>query len=260
VEVSAKANGETVTSSVTIKVVEVGPYGGTAAVIPGKIEAENYDNGFAGKAFNDLSDGNVCDDYTNYYRSDDVDIKKISDGVAIGHCQKGEWMNYTVNVESDGEYDVVLRVGTGNSDGGKMTVAIGNVTKELSIDKTGEWGTFADVEVGKMKLTKGEQVMKLSIDKDWIDVDWISFKKDPSSVADFANNNVITVLPNPASSKIEILGAGDEFKTEFISLAGSVVKTSNVKVVSLEDVASGVYMLRITTPNETVVKKLVVKK
>ncbi|MEE1177361.1 MAG: T9SS type A sorting domain-containing protein, partial [Paludibacteraceae bacterium] len=71
---------------------------------------------------------------------------------------------------------------------------------------------------------------------------------------------VITVLPNPASSKIEIIGAGDEFKAEFISLAGSVVKTSNVKVVSLEDVASGVYMLRITTPNETVVKKLVVKK
>ncbi len=261
IEVSAKANGETVTSSVTIKVVEVGPYGGTAAVIPGKIEAENYDNGFAGKAFNDLSDGNVCDDFTNFYRSDDVDIKEIKDGsVVLGHCQKGEWMNYTVNVEADGEYDVVLRVGTGNSDGGKMTVAIGNITKELSIDKTGEWGTFADVEVGKMKLTKGEQVMKLSIDKDWIDVDWISFKKDPSSVADFANNNVITVLPNPASSKIEIIGAGDEFKAEFISLAGSVVKTSNVKVVSLEDVASGVYMLRITTPSETVVKKLVVKK
>ncbi len=261
VEVSTTTSEGKVTSSVTIKVIEVGPYGGKAAVIPGKIEAENYDNGFAGKAFYDLSDGNACDDFNNFYRSDDVDIKELKDGgVVVGHCQKGEWMNYTVNVESDGEYDVVLRVGTGNSDGGKMTVSVGSVTKELTIDKTGSWGTFDDVEVGKMKLTKGEQVLKLAIDKDWIDIDWISFKKDPSSVADFANNNVITIIPNPASSKIEIFGTGDDVKAEFISLAGSVVKTSDKRVVSLDDIAGGVYMLRITTPNETVVKKLVVKK
>lgn len=260
IEVVATYSKGTAKSSVTVKVVEVGPYGGTAAKIPGKIEAENYDNGFAGKAYNDLSEGNSCDDFTNYYRSDDVDIKKISDGVALGHCQKGEWMNYTVNVEQSGDYDVVLRVGTGNSDGGKMTVSIGNEVKELSIDKTGDWGTFSEVKVGTMKLAAGEQVMKLSIDKDWIDVDWISFTRDLSSVSDFADNNVITVIPNPASSKVEVIGAGDDVKVEFVSLAGSVVKVSNETEISLDDVANGIYMLRITTPNETMVKKLVVKK
>ncbi|MBQ0156290.1 MAG: endo-1,4-beta-xylanase [Bacteroidales bacterium] len=260
IEVVATYSKGTAKSSVTVKVIEVGPYGGKAAVIPGKIEAENYDNGFAGKAYNDLSEGNSCDDFTNYYRSDDVDIKKISDGVALGHCQKGEWMNYTVDVAEDGDYDVVLRVGTGNSDGGKMTVTVGNAVKEVEIEKTGDWGTFADVKVGTMKLYKGEQVLKLSIDKDWIDVDWISFQKDPTSVSDFANNNVISVIPNPASSKIEILGAGNDVKVEFVSLAGSVVKVSNEAEISLSDVANGIYMLRITTPSETTVKKLVVKK
>jgi hypothetical protein len=141
-----------------------------------------------------------------------------------------------------------------------MTVSIGNVVKEVSIDQTGEWGTFADVKVGTMKLSKGEQVLKLAIDKDWIDIDWISFEKDKSGVADYANNNVITIFPNPASSNVEILGAGADVKVEFVSLSGSVVKVSNETVVSLDDVANGVYMLRITTPNETVVKKLVVKK
>ncbi len=251
---------EKTTAKLTIKVVEVGPYGGKAAVVPGKIEAENYDKGFASEAFFDLSDGNVCDDYTDYYRSDDVDIKKISDGIAVGHCQKGEWMNYTIDVAEDGEYDVVLRVGTGNSDGGLMTVSVGDVVKEVSIDKTGDWGTFAEVKVGTMKLTKGEQVLKLSIDKDWIDIDWISFEKDLTGVADYANNNVISVIPNPASSKIEIIGAGDDVKAEFVSLAGSVVKVANESEIALDDIANGIYMLRITTPNETVVKKLVVKK
>lgn len=259
VEVSATSSKGTAKNSVTIKVIEVGPYGGTAALVPGKIQAENYDNGFAGKAYNDLSDGNECDNFKNYYRSDDVDIKKIDDGVALGHCQKGEWMNYTINVEEDGEYDVVLRVGTGNDDGGKMTISVGNSVKEVAIDRTGEWGTFADVKVGKIQLSKGEQVMKLSIDKDWIDIDWISFDK-LSGVSDYTNNNVISVIPNPASSKIEIIGVGDDVKAEFVSLAGSVVKVANESEIALDDIASGVYMLRITTPNETVVKKLVVKK
>ena len=81
-----------------------------------------------------------------------------------------------------------------------------------------------------------------------------------SGVSDYANNNVITVIPNPASSKIKIFGTGDDVKAEFVSLAGSIVKVSDKSEISLEDVASGVYMLRITTPSETVVKKLVVKK
>nr|WMX25138.1 endo-1,4-beta-xylanase [uncultured bacterium] len=251
---------ESATAKLTVKVVEVGPFGGEPASIPGKIEAENYDKGFASEAFFDLSDGNVCDNYNNYYRSDDVDIKKIDDGVAVGHCQNGEWMNYTINVTQDGVYNVVLRVGTGNSDGGKMTVSVGDVVKNVTIDQTGDWGTFAEVNVGTMTLSKGEQVLKLSIDKDWIDIDWVSFEKDPSGVADYANNNVISVIPNPASSKIEIIGSGDDVKVEFVSLAGSVIKVANSSEISLDDVANGVYMLRITTPNDTVIKKLVVKK
>ncbi|MCQ2188508.1 MAG: endo-1,4-beta-xylanase [Paludibacteraceae bacterium] len=250
---------ETVKTSLTIKVIEVGPYGGSPAVIPGKIEAENYDNGFAGKAYNDLSDGNVCDDYTDFYRKDNVDIKKISDGVAIGHCQKGEWLEYTVDVAEDGNYNVTLRVGEGNDDG-KLTISAGNEIKNVTVDKTGAWGTLAEISAGTIRLYKGKQVIRLTIDQDWIDVDWISFTKDLSDVTEFANNNVITVIPNPASTKIEIIGAGKDVKVEFVSLAGSVVKTSKETEISLADVVSGVYMLRITTPSETVIKKIVVKK
>ncbi|CAN0442285.1 unnamed protein product [Ectocarpus fasciculatus] len=36
-----------------ISAQEAGPYGGTAAVLPGKIELENYDYGGQGVAYND---------------------------------------------------------------------------------------------------------------------------------------------------------------------------------------------------------------
>ncbi len=250
---------EKASAKITVKVVEVGPYGGKAASLPGKIEAENYDNGFAGEAYFDLSDGNVCDDYTDYYRKDNVDIKKISNGVALGHCQEGEWLNYTVNVAEAGEYEIIIRVGEGNDNGGKLTISAGNEVKKVNVDQTGAWGTFAEVKAGTIHLDKGEQVVKLSIDQDWIDVDWISFDK-LTDVSEYANNSVITVIPNPASSNIEIYGAEDDVMVEFVNLAGAVVKVSNETQISLDDVATGVYMLRITTPNETMVKKLIVKK
>lgn len=249
------------TSTATIKVVAVGPYGGTPAVVPGKIEAENYDNGFAGKAYNDLSEGNKCDDYTDFYRSDDIDIKKIDGGIALGHCQKGEWMNYTIDVAADGEYDVTLRVGTGNSDGGLMTVSVGNEVKEVTIDKTGDWGTFAEVKIGSMKLYKGEQTLRLSIDKDWIDVDWIKFEaSDATGLTSMASNAVIAVVPNPASSAIEVIGVEEGALIEIIAPTGTTIKTTTSAEISLDDVENGIYMVRISTNKETVVKRLIVKK
>ena len=249
------------TATTTIKVIEVGPYGGTPAVVPGKIEAENYDNGFAGKAYNDLSEGNKCDDYTDFYRSDDIDIKKIDGGIALGHCQKGEWMNYTIDVAADGEYDVTLRVGTGNSDGGLMTVSVGNEVKEVTIDKTGDWGTFAEVKIGSMKLYKGEQTLRLSIDKDWIDVDWIKFEaSDATGLTSMASNAVIAVVPNPASSAIEVIGVEEGALIEIIAPTGTTIKTTTSAEISLDDVENGIYMVRISTNKETVVKRLIVKK
>lgn len=250
---------ETAKTSLTIKVVEVSPYGGTPAAIPGKIEAENYDEGAAGLTFYDLDGGNVCDEFTDFYRSDDVDIKEISDGVAIGHCQKGEWLTYTVDVAEEDDYYITIRVGEGNDDG-KLTISAGDEVKSVTVEKTGEWGTFAEVKAGKIHLAKGKQVIKLTIDQDWIDVDWISLQSENSSVIDYADNKVVTIVPNPASSKIEILGADGDVKVELISLAGSVVKVSDSKVISLADVAEGVYMVRVSTAKETVIKKLVVKK
>lgn len=249
------------TSTATIKVVAVGPYGGTPAVVPGKIEAENYDNGFAGKAYNDLSEGNICDNFTDFYRSDDVDIKKIDGGIALGHCQKGEWMNYTIDVAADGEYDVTLRVGTGNSDGGLMTVSVGNEVKEVTIDQTGDWGTFAEVKIGSMKLYKGEQTLRLSIDKDWIDVDWIKFEaSDATGLTSMASNAVIAVVPNPASSAIEVIGVEEGALIEIIAPTGTTIKTTTSAEISLDDVENGIYMVRISTNKETVVKRLIVKK
>ncbi len=85
-----------------------GPYGGTAAAVPGAVQAENYDTGGQGVAYN-VTSVNGTD---NGYRSDGVDLEATTDtgGPAndLGWTAAGQWFgNYTANVATAGTYETV---------------------------------------------------------------------------------------------------------------------------------------------------------
>lgn len=252
---------EEVKGSTTITVLEPNkPYGGTAAVIPGKIEAEDYDEGVSGMAYYDKSDGNKCDDYTNEYRKDDVDLKKISGGVAVGSFEGDEWLSYTVDVQADGEYDVTLRLGEGN-DSGSLSVEFdeSNVKFDVSVKKLGDWGTFEDVKLSKkVMLKKGVQNMIIKNTGSWIDIDWIQFDGEFVGLNE-ATSSSVTIAPNPASSEIVIYGTTPT-SVEIISTTGAVVKKGEGNVISVADLQDGNYIVRVVTENGVFVKKLVVAK
>ncbi|MBR6041458.1 MAG: endo-1,4-beta-xylanase [Paludibacteraceae bacterium] len=258
--VVATNNNEEVKGSATIKVVEPNkPYGGTAAVIPGKIEAENYDEGASGMAYYDKSAGNSCDNTTNYYRKDDVDLKKIDDGAAVGSFEADEWLSYTVDVKESGEYDVTLRLGEGNSSGSLLvSFDKSDVEQEVNVDKIGDWGVFDEIKVKKMQLVEGVQNMLIKNTGSWIDIDWIKFEKDGVGVDVYAADP-ITIAPNPASDRIEINGV-TPLSVEVISTTGVVLKKVNDNTLSVSDLAKGNYIVRVVTENAVIVKKLVVEK
>ncbi len=255
-------SNEEVKGSSSVTVVEPNkPYGGTAAVIPGKIEAEDYDEGASGMAYYDQSEGNKCDDYTNHYRKDDVDLKEISDGVAVGSFQGDEWMSYTVDVKRDGDYDVTLRLGEGN-DSGSLSVEFdeSNVSFDVSVKKLGSWGTFDEVTVSKkITLKKGVQNMVIKNTGSWIDIDWIKFDIEGGSGVEEIANAPVAIGPNPASSEVKVYGV-DPISVEIISVEGVMVKKSSGNTISVADLQDGNYMVRIVTDNGVIVKKLVVAK
>ena len=92
---------------------EYGPYGDAPATIPGTIEAENYNKGGADKGYYDLSKGNEG----GKFRKNDVDLYQPNMGIVVGHCQKGEWLKYTVSVAADGEYEISALVAGENGTG-----------------------------------------------------------------------------------------------------------------------------------------------
>jgi hypothetical protein len=75
------------------------PYGGTAAAVPGTVQAANYDTGGQGVAYTVSSVNGTA----NSYRSDGVDLESCTDtgcGYDIGWTGTGQWFRYTVNVST----------------------------------------------------------------------------------------------------------------------------------------------------------------
>ena len=150
---------------------EYGPYT-EAIAIPGKVQAENYHKGGADKAYYDLSKGNEG----GKLRKDDVDIYQPNMGITVGHCQKVEWLNYTVNVEADGEYEISALVAGDNGTGSfALYMDDKQIGSEIANDGKG-FESFAEVSGGKATLTKGEHELKIEITNDWIDIDYVEFK------------------------------------------------------------------------------------
>ena len=76
-----------------------GPYGGTPAPIPGTVQAENYDTGGQGVAYNVTSVNGTA----NNYRPDGADLEVTTDtggGHNLGWTAAGQWFKHTVNVTS----------------------------------------------------------------------------------------------------------------------------------------------------------------
>ena len=156
------------------------PFNGKAAVIPGKIEAEDYDKGSHNKAFYD-------NDRTNQggaYREDEVDIVQIdstdkSKGYALGYTEDGEWVKYTINNEADAAYTVMLNLATASEDVGvKLYIDDKAITDVIKAEQGEDWSTYKTVTATTKEISKGEHELKLEISGNFVNVDWIKFCKD----------------------------------------------------------------------------------
>jgi chitinase len=142
-----------------------GPYGGTAAAIPGTVQAANYDTGGQGVAYNVTSTNGTADSY----RSDGVDLEVCTDtgcGDDVGWTAAGQWFKYTVNVAAAGTYTVSLRLASpgGVTDGLHIASSTGaNLSGNINVPATGGWQTWTTV-TATVTLPAGQQT--LTIDQD----------------------------------------------------------------------------------------------
>ncbi|HSZ71929.1 MAG TPA: glycosyl hydrolase family 18 protein, partial [Cytophagaceae bacterium] len=152
------------------------PYNGTAAAIPGTIEAENYDLGGEGLAYHDADAVNQG----GAYRTDGVDVEACTDtggGYDVGYIATGEWLKYTTNVTAAGNYDVSMRVAA-TAAGSMFHVTLDgtNITGTVNVPNTGGWQTWQTVTVKNVALTAGQKIMEIFMDAGPFNLNYVSFQ------------------------------------------------------------------------------------
>lgn len=179
-------------ASVTVKVrVPQSPYNGEAAVIPGKIEMEEYDLGGQGYAYSDNDEENQGN--ASFRADEGVDIVKSDDGKAIGYTQSGEWLEYTVDVKSSDTYKWTAKVASG-SDVSAFRVLIDDkeVIAKVTLPKGEDWDTYYILDGVTSLIEEGKHVMRVSIEGNYTNIDWITFaSSNPTGVEDLVANQVV---------------------------------------------------------------------
>ncbi|MEL6731339.1 MAG: carbohydrate-binding protein [Bacteroidota bacterium] len=146
--------------------------------IPGVIHAPDFNMGRNGFAYfdNDAATYHVSTgNYTAWnrgwaYRNDGVDIEPCQDnvntnGFNVGWISEGEWMEYNVEVTTDGVYDVNFRMATPAFEGAFHLQADGGDISDLKyIPSSGGYQTWQTVTLSNVILTQENQKLRFYSD------------------------------------------------------------------------------------------------
>jgi len=252
--------GFNVSNIVNIQVGEQVPYLNTAIEIPGIVEAGHYDVFEGGIGNNitylDLSADNQGDFRTNEY----VDATSHgSEGKTVGWISAGEWLEYTVNIQSAGNYDLAIRYASGNpSGGGPFYLEIDDiqVSPDISLTSTGDWDSWSTKVINNIELNKGEQILRLFVSNGEFNFGKMTFSyANPLSYsppfAD-AGENVSVVLPETTTTLDGSLSTDDDtpvlnYNWEQIYGPSTIVFNNNtLQSPEVSNLEEGIYKIKLT--------------
>ena len=148
-------------------------------VIPGRVEAVEFDKGGQGVAYNDSDTPNQ-----GFLRNpgaprpdEGVDTEINSGTTNVGYTADGEWLKYFVNISKTGNYKVTLRVASLNG-GGSLRLSVNDVDKSgvVAIPTTGGFGTYQDLVIPNIALeANANATLKIDLVKSGFNIATLTF-------------------------------------------------------------------------------------
>ena len=177
----------------------------TEMVLPGTIEAEDFDIGADGLTYHD-SDTRNDGDRTYRTNGGGIDLLKVDTAYVVGHTKEGEWMEYTVNVQKEGFYGFEALVSAGAYNASfKLALSNYDVQTDLTnaipvpCHELGNWDKFITVS-GHMlvPLKAGKQKIRINITGAQCPIDKITFKR-----VDINDKMKVTLRTSPTTATVE---------------------------------------------------------
>lgn len=233
-------SGGTATDDVTVTVIDASatPYGGTPRTIPGRLEAEEFDNGGQGVAYFDGTANNIGNG--NFRTTESVDIGTCTDvggGYNIGWTTDTEYVKFSVNVTTTALYTFTARVATLNTGKSIQFQVDGATAGTLTVPNTGGWTTWQTATLNNISLTSGDHIFRFLFntgdaanDASGFDVNWFNFALvvNQSPTANAGSNQTIT-LPTTTTT---LTGSGNDPDGTIASYAWTQISGTSATIVS----------------------------
>ena len=254
-----------VTNIVNVQIGEQVSYSGTPIAIPGTFDAGFYDKFEGGKGQNIAYIDNSVGNNGDFRTEENVDAILVNgEGATVGWTGAGEWMEYTINVETAGLYDLSYRAASGNSSGGGpfyFEIEGKKVSLSIAVSNSSGWENWSINTATDIELTKGEHVLRLFIESGEFNLGRMTFSyNSPLSFmppVSSAGENVSVALPATIATLNGSLSNDPEGETitynwqqvygpSIINFDSKTIASPNVS--NLED---GVYKCKLTVSDGT---------
>lgn len=252
-----------ITNIATVLVGEQLPYSGTPFAIPGTFQAAHFDvfeggNG-NGICYQDLTVANQGD----FRLSEYVDASTTgNEGDVVGWIAAGEWLEYTVDVQQAGYYNLDFRYACGNNAGGgplKLYSDGVEILPGVAVNYSGGWSNWATKTVNNIPLSSGVQVLRIYFEQGELNLGALTFSyvsplNYSQPIADAGANQLIvqpqstTNLDGSNSSD----PSGGTLAYNWVQIYGpSVLQFSNTTTAqpALSNLVDGVYLVRLMVDN-----------
>ncbi len=256
ITVKTQDGGYIAEADVTVKpksLQEAYPHG-VPHKIPGIVEAVYFDRGGEGIAYHDADGGNSGNGPRN---NTNVDTERRTTPGNIGWIRQGEWLEYTVDVEKTGRYNIEVQVAS-PTNAGKFHIEFDgkDETDIYNVNSTGDWGAFKTLNMNKVELTKGKQIMRVYMDGPDFNLARMEFKLSNSQIDSVPPTAPDSLIANDVTSNSVILSwkaSSDNIgvsEYEIISNKEVIQSTTSTNVKITELITNTSYKFTVRAKDE----------
>lgn len=219
--------------------------------IPGTIEAVDFDYGGEDLGYHDATNGN---EGTGPRQDTNVDTEFGDNGSPnVGWITSGEWLEYTVNVETDTVYRLDMRVATNNGSGGPFSIYFNGEKKldSITVSNTGGWSSFTTINAGAIRLSSADTLMRVSFDTGGFNLGKMTFTPtEPTDVREQVTDETFSLYPNPVADHFMIEGMEQIRELKVIGVDGrSMFVIRNLSEgrsrIEADLLPSGIYIVKL---------------
>ena len=236
--------------------------------IPGKIEAEDFNDNEEGIGYHDIDPTNKGGQYRT---TTGVDIEKSTDtglGFNLAYIDNGEWLTYLIDSVTPGTYNIALRLASNVTSTKRIDVLIDNVKVGQVVPvNTAGWQNWETKFINNVVIKDSQpKLLKLNFSGTEFNINWIEFISiNTSSQKTDLNNNIKAWYDsNNRQIQISTNSVMNQATVQVFNTLGQLYYHEKFNglthtKVSVSDWPTGIYLVSVTNNNQRITTKLIIE-